>query len=432
MQAGPTGQKEEVGLLLEEYRRFVPIPVGSGKVRAWIRGLLGGSLAHRFGPIRLALMVCALGYLAVEQRSGGSTGAGLAKSLPSVALIMFGGYWPLPVAFGQAAILAASDLYSTSSLVGIKVAASIAVFEVTLRRRGWQPVAGALAVAAAYFIGKYETLPGDTLPLLYKVAVVAGGPMLVAAYVRSLQELARNAEERAEEAERRREMAERAARMAERTAIARELHDVVAHHMASMALRVGVARHVLPQADPRVTEVFNDVHASATTALADLRRLLTALRDPAAVRDDPARLLGEPTELPAAVNGIVENARQSGFTITSSVSPELGTLDAVRGLTVLRLVQEGLTNVAKHAGPSASVRLIADLTQEGVRLEISNDRGLPGTLSSVNGSGPSNGHGLLGMRERVDLVGGTLEAGPTKDGWRLCALLPEPAVGSQA
>src|SRR5256885_209272 len=167
--------------------------------------------------------------------------------------------------------------------------------------------------------------------------------------------------------------------MTERTAIARELHDMVAHHMASLALRVGVARHVMTDLDPRVCEVLDDVHAGATTALVDLRRLLTALR----TQGEPEQALAESAELPAAVHALIESARSSGLTVEYEIGPELSGLDAVRSLTVLRLVQEGLTNVAKHAGPDAAVRVCTGLDATGgLLVDLSNDPGRskpPGT-----------------------------------------------------
>src|SRR6185312_8076369 len=117
---------------------------------------------------------------------------------------------------------------------------------------------------------------------------------------RTNRELGRQAVERALAEQRRRESESRAARADERSAIARELHDVVAHHVASMVLRVGVARHVLTDLDPRVDEVFDDVHGTGTAALAELRRLVAVLRNPDGVRGDAALTAIEPSALPSA------------------------------------------------------------------------------------------------------------------------------------
>lgn len=222
------------------------------------------------------------------------------------------------------------------------------------------------------------------------------------------------------QATRRIESEQRAARADERSAIARELHDVVAHHIASMVLRVGVGRHVLPDLDPRAAEIFDDVHRTGSDALADLRRLVAVLRDPDEVRRDASLTAIEPSALPAALAGAVEKARLSGVNVEAEIDPAVGGLDAVRGLAVLRLTQEALTNVAKHAGPSATARLRVAVSGADVDWAVADDGGLPGTREVPSGGG----HGLTGMRERVGVLGGTLSAGPSGTGWRVATTLP--------
>jgi signal transduction histidine kinase len=231
----------------------------------------------------------------------------------------------------------------------------------------------------------------------------------------------RQARQRAVEAERHQELSTHAARLAERTAVARELHDVVAHHVASIALRVAVARHVLPRTDPRVGEVLDDVHTAATTALTDLRQLVAVLRDPNAADAELGSLLVQPQELPATLSAVVGRNTQSGLSVAAEIDPAIGSLDAVSGLVVLRLVQEGLTNVAKHAGPGALARLRVDLgADRTARVELCDDGGAaaPGRPAA------EPGHGLAGLRERLALVGGQLDAGPAGAGWRLAATVP--------
>ncbi|SFF04287.1 MYXO-CTERM domain-containing protein [Actinoplanes philippinensis] len=223
------------------------------------------------------------------------------------------------------------------------------------------------------------------------------------------------------QAARRTESEQRAARADERAAIARELHDVVAHHIASVVLRVGVARHVLPDLDPRVTDVFDDVHRTGTEALTDLRQLVAVLRDPEGVRGDAALTAIEPSALPAALDGAVEKARLAGVIVEAEIDPAVGSLDAVRGLAVLRLTQEALTNVAKHAGPSATASLRVRTAGSGVEWAVVDDGGGPTGARDVPVGG---GHGLTGMRERVEVLGGTLTAGPDGKGWRVSTVLP--------
>jgi signal transduction histidine kinase len=240
--------------------------------------------------------------------------------------------------------------------------------------------------------------------------------------VRTTRELGREAQERAAEEQRRRESESLAARVHERAAIARELHDVVAHHVASMVLRVGVARHVLPDVDPRVTEVFDDVHGTGTTALADLRKLVALLRNPDGVQADAALTAIDPSALPAALGAAVDTARRSGLVVEADIAASVTSLDAVRCLAVLRLTQEALTNVAKHAGTAARARLTVAVTDGVLHWEVADDGGGVAPADPP----PGGGHGLTGMRERVAVLGGALEAGPANGGWRVRTALPAP------
>jgi signal transduction histidine kinase len=169
--------------------------------------------------------------------------------------------------------------------------------------------------------------------------------------------------------------------------------------------------------------VFDDVHRTGTTALADLRRLVALLRGPEGVPGDAALTAIEPSALPAALGAAVDTARRSGIVVDADISPSVGRLDAARGLAVLRLTQEALTNVAKHAGPSARARLSVAVLDGDVRWEVTDDGG----GATVADTPPGGGHGLTGMRERVEVLGGRLEAGPAGGGWRVGTVLPEPA-----
>jgi signal transduction histidine kinase len=265
----------------------------------------------------------------------------------------------------------------------------------------WGSVAAVAVVYGVFGHGRGEDL-----------SINLGLPVLIGTVIRTTSELG-------VQAERRLLSEQRAARADERSAIARELHDVVAHHVASMVLRVGVAQHVLPDADPRVGEVFDDVHRTGTAALADLRRLVAVLRDPEGVRGDASLTAIDPAALPAALDGAVETARRAGVIVEAEIDPAIGGLDAVRGLAVLRLTQEALTNVAKHAGPSAVAAL--RVAVRGTDLEWSvTDGGGPGRHEAP----PGGGHGLIGMRERVEVLGGELSAGPSGRGWRVATVLP--------
>ncbi|MEU4366132.1 sensor histidine kinase [Micromonospora chersina] len=324
----------------------------------------------------------------------------------------------------QAALLAVAFPLVDDTTIN-QVGASWALLELTMwaeRPRTIWLAAGLLAA-----VDLTDSIGDPVRRLLsgvFGLTVEVGLPLLLGLVIRTTRELARQAEERAAAEQRRRESESRAARAGERSAIARELHDVVAHHVASMVLRVGVARHVLPDLDPRVSEVFDDVHGTGTAALNDLRRLVAVLRDPDGVRGDAALTAIEPAAVPAALDAAVDRARQAGITVEADVDPAVGSLDAVRGQAVLRLTQEALTNVAKHAGTAARARLAVAVVDGDVHWEVSDD-GRGSVPAAVPAGG---GHGLTGMRERVDVLGGRLEAGPTGAGWRVRTVLPAGGV----
>ncbi|RAO27704.1 Histidine kinase [Micromonospora saelicesensis] len=308
-----------------------------------------------------------------------------------------------------------------------QVGASWALLEITMRARRprtiWLSTALLVVVDLTDSVGDPA---GRVISGVVGLALEVGVPVLLGLVIRTNRELSRQAVERAVAEQRQHASESRAARADERSAIARELHDVIAHHVASMVLRVGVARHVLTDLDPRVGEVFDDVHGTGTAALAELRRLVAVLRNPDGVRGDAALTAIEPSALPAAIGASIDRARQAGVTVEADLDPAIGSLDAVRGMAVLRLTQEALTNVAKHAGTSALAHLVVAVRDGAVHWEVT-DNGRDGMPAGVPAGG---GHGITGMRERVEVLGGRLEAGPTDTGWRVRTVLPAVAAAS--
>ncbi len=294
---------------------------------------------------------------------------------------------------------------------------AVALAELAMRtHRTAAIVVAALCWAGAVLVGLwFETSESfwRAATLVSTVAYV-GLPLLLGLYLRAQRDLAATYRARAAEAESRRAAAELQTRAAERSAVARELHDLVAHHMASIVLRIGVARHVTADADPRVLEVLDDVHRTASDALTDIRRLLVALRDPALGEV----ALVESDAVPIEIASAIERTRAAGFDVTADVDPDLDGLDTIGRLTLLRVVQESLTNVMKHGDPHGNTAVTVERGGHGVRVRIE---------SAGHGDGSNQtGHGIIGMAERVDLVGGRLEAGATGRGWVVDAWIPEP------
>ncbi len=335
--------------------------------------------------------------------------------------------WALAVtAFGAALVFHRGQVVNLLVQTALLIAAFVIIDDTTINQVGtswallelalwaprprllWSGIGLVVAVYLAFTLGRE---PSPISAPIFGLFVVVGVPVLLGLVIRTTRELGVQAQRRAESES-------RAARADERSAIARELHDVVAHHVASMVLRVGVARHVLPDVDPRVAEVFDDVHSTGTAALADLRRLVAVLRDSSRVSDAALTAI-EPGALPDALEAAVETARRAGLTVDATIAPEIGSLDVVRGLAVLRLTQEALTNVAKHAGPAAHATLRVAVRGGDVLWSVADDGG--GVAPGLPSGG---GHGLTGMRERVEVLGGRLTAGPAAGGWRVETVLP--------
>ncbi|SCF25145.1 Signal transduction histidine kinase [Micromonospora purpureochromogenes] len=232
--------------------------------------------------------------------------------------------------------------------------------------------------------------------------------------VRALRERARVAEEN------QRSLAEQAV-ADERRRIARELHDVVAHHVSVMGVLATGARRVLRRDPDAADEAIATIEDTSRVTLREMRRLLDVLRTDA----EPAADLTPQPGL-AGIEALVEQVREAGLPVTLHVEGTPGPVEEGVSLTVYRIVQEALTNALKHAGEAtAQVRLtVAD---GWLTVEVTDTGRGPGP-------GPDRiGHGLVGMRERVGLYGGTLRTGPRPGGgFRVSARIPVESVGAAA
>ena len=213
----------------------------------------------------------------------------------------------------------------------------------------------------------------------------------------------------------------------ERLRIARELHDVVAHTMATINVQAGMAAHVLADQPGVAAEALQTIRAASKDGLRELRAILNVLRQ--ADEGDPTQPAPGLAQLAALASG----AERAGLPVEVRQFGSPRELPAPVDLTAYRIVQESLTNVIRHAGPAAATVAI---TYDGLGLEIEvTDTGLgPGPLPPAGGTGGTGGaggmgggYGLAGMRERVAAVGGTIQAGPGPGGgFRVTARLPAP------
>lgn len=204
----------------------------------------------------------------------------------------------------------------------------------------------------------------------------------------------------------------------ERRRIARELHDVVAHHISVMGVMATGARRMLTKDPAKADEALATIETTGRSTLREMRRLLDVLRTTEESDEDD-----DLTPQPGldAVHALVAQVRDAGLPVNLIIDGDPYPLDPGIALTVFRIVQESLTNSLKHGGPArAGVRI--QYGQDGLDLEVSDTGVGPTVLATSTGR---VGHGLVGMRERVALYGGSLRTGPRPGGgFRVRAVIP--------
>jgi len=203
-----------------------------------------------------------------------------------------------------------------------------------------------------------------------------------------------------------RESAEQARRAidTERLRIARELHDVVAHTMATINVQAGVAAHVIDQQPDQAAQALEAIKQASKEGLRELRGILNVLRQ-ADEQDERS-----PAPRLAQLDKLVENATRAGLPTSVTVHGRARTLAPTVDLTAYRIVQESLTNALRYAGPTTA-RVTLSYTDDELHVEV-----LDGGRGRADGTPEGAGHGIAGMRERAEAVGGTLIAGPVPEG----------------
>lgn len=253
-----------------------------------------------------------------------------------------------------------------------------------------------------------ETAGSVTADLIVTTSVAAAMflvAVLVAGRVRVSAELTREREHSALEESRR-------ALVEERTRIARELHDVIAHSMSVIQVQASTARYRLPEIGDAASVEFDSIAATARTSLTEMRRMLGVLR----TEDQTAELAPQQgiDDIPA----LVDTIRRAGVTVGLEITGSVTDAPQAVQIAAFRIAQEALSNAVRHAsGAAVTVRVQADPDAVGIRVRNGRASGSPAS--------PGGGYGLRGMRERVELLGGSFDAGPTTGGgWEVIASLP--------
>ncbi|MEV6317504.1 histidine kinase [Streptomyces sp. NPDC051776] len=272
--------------------------------------------------------------------------------------------------------------------------------------------AAAAVLATAVFVHPVDGVPGS---LVNGLGLFIAVPALAGMYAGTRRQMLEGLREKAERLEREQVLLGRQARMAERTRIAREMHDVVAHRVSLMVIHSGALE--VSVEDRKTAETAELIGEIGRQALDELRQVLGVLRTTDADEDDAPR---SPQPTLEDLTALVEQSRGTGMRVDLERSGTSRPLDLAAERTVYRLVQEALTNVLKHAG-GASARVHLRYAADALHLTVENDvpPRVPGPRL------PSGGNGLVGLRERVTVLGGSFEAGPRDDGgFRVSAVIP--------
>jgi signal transduction histidine kinase len=307
-------------------------------------------------------------------------------------------YSVLGYVYGAALIAPAIALYTAVSLGRTRRAVVLGTVSIVV------------LMAVGGVLGPFPPLGGPVTVVPFEMLVAVGMGMATAnrrAYIAEIQD-------RAERAERTRDEEARRRVDSERLRIARELHDVVAHTMATINVQASAAAHVLVDPPPEAAEAIAAIRAASKEGLRELRTILNVLRQ--ADDRDPV----QPTPGLGQLDVLLGTVRRAGLATEVRVVGELPPLPPAVDVAAYRIIQESLTNVLRHAG-TATARV--ELAVRDGRLSVYvGDTGVGGGHRS---GGAPTGHGLIGMRERAASFGGTLEAGPgPSGGFDVLATLP--------
>jgi len=312
----------------------------------------------------------------------------------------------LPLNGGPGSLGLAVALYTVASRVERRVSLRLAVLIASVN---------AVILLVSALLGRPNSWPTLFILTAFVFASWSLGDNIRTrrAYLAGLEERARRLEQEKEENIRR-------AAQDERTRIARELHDVVAHHISAIAVQAGAGAEIVERDPQRAREVLWFIQDTSRAALAEMRAMLNVLHS-----DESG---GDRTPQPtlAQIERLVNESRAAGLPVTLQVEGTPQPLPEALDVSAYRIVQEALTNTLKHAGP-AHARVVVRYKPDALELEISDD----GRGAENISPGADAGRGLIGMRERVALFGGELETGPVPGhGFLVRASFPLKAVAA--
>jgi signal transduction histidine kinase len=377
-----------------------------------VKGLLPLARRYGFDALIVLLAVEAMAEVTLRRDAPDAPRTALWFSVPAIAVLVLPLFarrrlpFAAPVVFWLLAVgLSLIDGQLVTFMTSVFVIGMAASFQLGNQRAVLRAQAGLAVTVGAAAIVVYDK-PAPSVGELVFIPLLFGICWLAGFAVRERAEQAQVAEVRANQAERDRDAAARIAVAEERARIARELHDIVAHAVSVMVLQVGAVRHKLPDTLAEDRAALTSVEQAGRTALAEMRRLLAAMRQD----EDDVDLMPQPGL--DALGSLLDEIGRAGLPVRLHVDGEPFPLPAALDLSAYRIVQEGLTNALKHARASH-----ADVTvcygPDSLRTEVRDD-GIGAAAS--DGLGTGQGHGLVGIRERVKIYGGEMTAGTASGG----------------
>jgi signal transduction histidine kinase len=376
-------------------------------VRGWLR-------SH---PVASdAILAAVVFVIAITVRPEGpgfmqpDTTAAISLLALSCAALVLRRRYPLPV-WGITTLLGMTGVIVAGGPSAVVLPAFVGVYTVATQRSRWTAI-GAASITVLVMVGALVVAQPEALksPTTYAVLAWGGMATAVGIAVRSQRAIVAAAEERAARAEASRDEEARRAVTEERLRIARELHDVVAHHISVINVQAGVARHLLDENPAMAGEALGHIRESSQVVLSELSTILGLLR----------RTGDDATTAPAPgldqLDALIDSVRRSGVTVTVRSTGSRSELAPVVDLTAYRVTQEALTNARKYGTGVIDVELTHGADQFIVDVRNSVAAGVDATPA---------GHGLIGMQERIAAVGGQLVAGERPDGtYSVHAVLP--------
>ena len=357
------------------------------------------ALAHRPGPVAidrmLAVLLSAVALAEIWAGHGNHRAFVTVVSLVATGSVAVRRRYPLAVGLVVPALFAVQQALIADPQI---LASAVAYFCDLYALAVW-------TTTRRFAIGLVTLVTGSLLAALGPALSLANTFFFTAVSVIVMLLVRRvigDRERRAQLAERERDVSAREAVVEERARIARELHDVIAHHVSMIVLQAGAERSVLDDRNASTRDVLETVERSGRSALTEMRRLLGMLRS-----DESDPLAPQPALVDVPV--LVGQLREAGLPVELQIEGERRTLPAGIELSAYRIVQEALTNALKHAG-DAHARVHIRYGPDSLELEIADD----GEGEDARATG--GGHGLVGMRERVALYGGRFQANPAPGG----------------